>query len=679
MNLQTPYTITEDCLSGYHRFCLEQPCHLDYASSELCSILGYSPDDIHNLFHDLYSPMVYEKDRKKFLDYMATLASQEQTLTLQYRMVCKDGHVIWLQDTTTSRRLEDGQMYGYSVVADITDTHDISSSGFLIPYTSQLMDAYGLLKFTCERYPKIIQCNQQMSNCLGLTDQTQNWFSLLKENIYFMIPFEERDLFQHYMEEVMKTGQPVRVDHHLVRSDDSRIFMAGWMSITTNAHGEKEFILVYLSGDTDFSGGCSIKKSSYFHALEAAYNTIFEINFRTMMFECIGGRNNDFIGALSDAKMTLESAVAFWLNYVVDEDYNTTKEYFSQITNPKYWENAQIYQSNFRLHWRNNQIHMITSIAIKMDPSIVLFCCQDMTNFAGATLPNDERVALDRTQHWIEYRIQIRHALGLMYIEECGGVYTLLYANRSICEYLNLTDKAAYLQYIAGERSFAEILAIAEIPHHDFLELLHTGSLTYQLKHDLSAAPRQVILKSAAHPDKNRVLYEIWVYENESSLQQPEQMQQTQPLQQSPANAPNAKNIFARTFGHFDLFVDNRPVIFSSEKEKELMALLIDRNGGTVAPNEAISCLWEDTELTSKVSARYRKVAMGLKNTLDKNGIGYLLINNHGVRSVNTSALTCDYYELLAGNEEYRAAFHNSYMTNYSWAEDTLASLWDYS
>jgi two-component SAPR family response regulator len=109
------------------------------------------------------------------------------------------------------------------------------------------------------------------------------------------------------------------------------------------------------------------------------------------------------------------------------------------------------------------------------------------------------------------------------------------------------------------------------------------------------------------------------------------------------------------------------------------MALLIDRNGGTVAPNEAISCLWEDTELTSKVSARYRKVAMGLKNTLDKNGIGYLLINNHGVRSVNTSALTCDYYELLAGNEEYRAAFHNSYMTNYSWAEDTLASLWDYS
>jgi hypothetical protein len=70
---------------------------------------------------------------------------------------------------------------------------------------------------------------------------------------------------------------------------------------------------------------------------------------------------------------------------------------------------------------------------------------------------------------------------------------------------------------------------------------------------------------------------------------------------------------------------------------------------------------------------------MGLKNTLAKHNIEHIVINNHGVRNINVSAITCDYYELLAGNEHYKKMFHNFYMSDYSWAEDTLATLWDYS
>jgi two-component SAPR family response regulator len=109
------------------------------------------------------------------------------------------------------------------------------------------------------------------------------------------------------------------------------------------------------------------------------------------------------------------------------------------------------------------------------------------------------------------------------------------------------------------------------------------------------------------------------------------------------------------------------------------MALLIDRNGGTLSPNEAISYLWEDEVADERTSARYRKLAMGLKRTLRKYGIENILINHNGIRSIDTSAIRCDYYELLAGNAKYRQAFHNAYMTDYSWGEETLASLWNYS
>ena len=52
--------------------------------------------------------------------------------------------------------------------------------------------------------------------------------------------------------------------------------------------------------------------------------------------------------------------------------------------------------------------------------------------------------------------------------------------------------------------------------------------------------------------------------------------------------------VYARTFGTFDLFIDEKPLHFTSDKVKELLAILVDRNGGTLSAPEAISILWED-------------------------------------------------------------------------------------
>jgi hypothetical protein len=34
---------------------------------------------------------------------------------------------------------------------------------------------------------------------------------------------------------------------------------------------------------------------------------------------------------------------------------------------------------------------------------------------------------------------------------------------------------------------------------------------------------------------------------------------------------------------------------------------------------------------------------------------------------------------LLAGNVQYVQSFHNSYMSDYTWGERTLGTLWDFS
>ena len=133
-------------------------------------------------------------------------------------------------------------------------------------------------------------------------------------------------------------------------------------------------------------------------------------------------------------------------------------------------------------------------------------------------------------------------------------------------------------------------------------------------------------------------------------------------------------HIFIRTFGYFDIFVDGKAVTFSNRKSKELLALLVDRNGGAVTSDEATGILWEDATDTN-ARARYRKVAMNLNRTLEQYGIGDIIINSHGTRSLDIAKVECDYFGLLKGDAKYRSKFSDAYMSNYSWAEETLASL----
>ena len=107
----------------------------------------------------------------------------------------------------------------------------------------------------------------------------------------------------------------------------------------------------------------------------------------------------------------------------------------------------------------------------------------------------------------------------------------------------------------------------------------------------------------------------------------------------------------------------------------ELLALLVDRRGGFVSSEEAIAFLWEDAVYDSVTLARYRKVALRLKNTLEEYGIADMMESVSGKRRIVTDRVKCDLYDYLSGKEEYSQLFKGSYLTNYSWAETTLAEL----
>lgn len=143
------------------------------------------------------------------------------------------------------------------------------------------------------------------------------------------------------------------------------------------------------------------------------------------------------------------------------------------------------------------------------------------------------------------------------------------------------------------------------------------------------------------------------------------------------ATAQESAVVEIHTFGYFDIFVSGRPIMFKSEKAKELLAILVDRRGGYVTADEAISLLWEDEPASPVVLSRYRKIALRLKNTLEEYGVSQIVESVNGKRRLSTEYVDCDLYRYLSAPQENVSLFHGSYLTNYSWGEITLGELTD--
>lgn len=142
--------------------------------------------------------------------------------------------------------------------------------------------------------------------------------------------------------------------------------------------------------------------------------------------------------------------------------------------------------------------------------------------------------------------------------------------------------------------------------------------------------------------------------------------------------AKKKRRVFARTFGNFDLFVDGRAILFKSAKAKELLAFLVDRQGGTVSTGQIIATLWEDRPNDEATQNLCSKVTKALQEELNHHEIGDILLQARGVKSVDIDKFDCDLYQMLNGEEQAVQKYLGEYMSEYAWAEERAAALQKY-
>lgn len=138
----------------------------------------------------------------------------------------------------------------------------------------------------------------------------------------------------------------------------------------------------------------------------------------------------------------------------------------------------------------------------------------------------------------------------------------------------------------------------------------------------------------------------------------------------------NDKKLRVQTFGNFEIFgEDGKQIAFSRKYSKQLLAYLIDRQGYPVTSKEIVMDVLEkpvdDKNAIKYVSTLIRRAT----DDLEKAGYPDVIIKEQKTVRINTNNIDCDYYHLLKGDYSYLLQYHNEYMKEYSWAENTNAEI----
>lgn len=643
-------------VSGFHQYILSDPPRLSYVSRNLCGMTGFFEEEFLEGEQDGYGALVHPADQGRFADFLRELGMEERTLAVEYRIVKKDGGLLYVNDTSTSRRLEDGRMAADSVLTDLTRLKEDNNN---LRFLNETIPC-GFLKYTCEKQPKITYINEQMRQIFRFPESREgeiDYLELCRENIFLLIPMEGRSRFAGYLDRVYTQGVPLAGEMTVLRCDGTKARLFGWVTKNVDARGREEFQSVCMDVTDRHRKRKQREEERYLKALTDVYDTIFEYERVGGTVKCLYSRESVMFKRIENIPMQMEDATEKWiLETVSGEDQAKVRDFFGSFYKGQLFRpDARPTQIQYRARSSDGLVRIYRGVFLETHGSSALFCCRRAQDGGEADSLRDENAALrENLQELI-----MRFTDGIAAFEVIDGYVKPLYASDNVCGFFGFT-REEWLSLMEKSSPIRTFVSRSPAAYEEFARLLEDGEaeFTYfDLGRGIERRIKAVCSRKAPGGPSPRY---IMLYNVEGEKKE---------------GAAVSGRVQIRTFGYFDVFVDGRPIAFRNKKSKELFALLVDRRGGYVSSEEAIGFLWEDEPVNPVTLARYRKVALRLKNILAEYGVPDVVETVEGKRRIVMDRVRCDLYDYLSGREEFSQLFMGSYLTNYSWGENTLAEL----
>lgn len=647
-------------ISGFHQYVLNVPIHLSYVSRNLCEMTGYSEEELLHESRDLYAPLVHPSDRAVYSGFLKSLAEREQTLSAEYRLIKKDGTTIDVRDTVTSERSEDGTLIGSSVLTEITD---LKCENNKFPLPGEAVPC-GFLKYTCEKQPRVTYINQEMIRLLRfpeIRDGESDYLEMYMSNIFLMIPMEERRRFSKYLNRVYSADAPIAGEMTLLRCDGTRAYVFGWVTKTVNEQGVAEFQSVCMDVTERYQTRKATETKRYVRALSEVYDKIFEFNLDANTAKCLHCSETSSFKKVEGMAIQMEDALERWLlDSVTPGDQDGIRRFFMDFCQKRLYESdAKPPQITYRARSSDGNFKKYTGIFIKIDEVISFYCCREVQETADTAALKTENDQLKEGMR--DLIMQFSDGIAAFEVTP-DGLVKPLFAGENVCEFFGYT-KEEWLPLTKCFTPMENFVAYSEASYDDFAALLRNGEAEFTYFDYKTETERRIKAVCSQKEQNCKSSRYVMLY---AALE-------TEPKESQ--SLPENRTVSIRTFGYFDVFVGDKPIAFRNKKSKELFALLVDRRGGYITSEEAIGFLWEDEPANTMTLARYRKVALRLKNTLEEYGISDIMESVDGKRRIVMEKVQCDLYQYLSGKEEYSQLFKGNYLMNYSWGETTLGEL----
>ncbi len=515
----------------------------------------------------------------------------------------------------------------------------------------------GFLKYTCEKQPRVTYINRNMLDILGFPKEDDGeLLDICKSNIFLMIPSEERRRFSKYLNRVYSEDAPAAGEIALLRCDGTKAYVFGWVTKVTDEQGVEEFQSVCMDITEQRQTRKAKETERYLKGLSEVYDKIFEFNLDTNTVKCLCSQEGSSFKRFENVAMQTPDALEkYLLPTVAEENREAVNSFFINFTrkNP-YLTDTKPQQITYKAYSSDGTLKQYIGIFIKVDDAVSFYCCRATQDISALKTENDRLKE--------NMRDLVRHFSDGIAAFEVSPERRVkpLYASENVREFFGFSEDE-WLELAEKYTPFEEFVKNSGLGVDDYLEFLRRGESVFTYFDHRTKMERKIKAVLSQKGMNSRYSRYVMLYPVDESAHG--------------NNRRDKQSVTIRTFGYFDVFVGDKPIAFSNKKSKELLALLVDRRGGYITSEEAIGFLWEDEPANSVTFARYRKVALRLKNTLEEYGIPDIVESVDGKRRIVTENVRCDLYDYLSGKEDYSQLFKGSYLTNYSWGEITLGEL----
>lgn len=512
-------------------------------------------------------------------------------------------------------------------------------------WTDPLLTGFpcGILRCTYEKHPKAIYANDWMFHFMGVQEDSEDWKEFIQQNVFFMVPFEEREVFKRDLQRATESGKAVPIEHRIRNCSGGKTCLTGWVRVAQTDVGIQEYVFLYMPiSETCFSFW-EEREAAYETALKAVYDVIFRIEWRTRVLECIYTRSEAGLLDLKGLQVILNTAIEERLvSLACEEDHAEAEQFFSSRYEGRRTGTYKKWIS-FRLS-KELTAQETGVIGVDLDDRTTLFCCRELTRDVCDRPLTEQSEPLQGADPGMDGNQKKQSAKTVVYRLSRGLVY-LEYGDDGIGE---------------SGVPLPEFLQRYEVAEGEYWTAVRDGKTYLEAKDPQTGGKRVLygVRRTGTAEKHEEFLLFLYIFKPDDA-----------------ADLHARPRVTISTFGYFDVLVDGKPIIFRNQKSKEMLAVLVDRKGSFVSNPYFISCLWGDEPYSEKIRSRCRQTAFRMMKTLEQYGIDYIVEKVDGHRRIVPELVDCDYFNYINEGETAGRTFNGAYMSDYSWGEETLSCL----